>query len=939
MQKLILIIFLSLMSFQLLQASVAQNNSNLPGNIQFCVISDPHYHDASLGVSGVAFEKYLMADRKMLAESESILKSAIQIILQQKPKFVLIPGDLTKDGEKVNHEKFESYLAQIESNGIQVYVIPGNHDVLNGHAFQFEDSTVTPVPSVTPEEFATIYANYGYSEAIARDPNSLSYIAEPAEGMWLFALDPCLYRENSEEKPETTGGKYSEETLQWVEDQLDEAKKNNILAIGMMHHGILEHYLGQKTFFSEYVVDDYTVVAERFASLGLQLMFTGHYHAQDITMQNFAGNARMFDVETGSLVTYPSPIRTVEISPDLDVHISTQNVETIDYDTKGASFPEYAKSYLLQGLNVIAMYTLTLPKEMGGYGLPEDQATMVAPLVVDAFAAHYSGDEIPSAEVLATITGFITSDDPNLLLMGQFLGTFWTDLKPWDNQTEFNLQNNTAVLNSKKVVANWNGVNIYNGGFGSSMALDPNNTDYFYMLTDRGPNVNGTVSSNKVFPCPEFAPMIGKFHLENDSLILVSIIELKDKNGNKLSGLVNLKGEGGTGETGIDLNGVELPNDSLGIDPEGLVSLSDGSFWIADEYGPHIIHFDSEGKTIERLNPFISSDRSLPKVLARRRANRGMEGLTITPNGNTLVGLMQSPLYNPAKDSVKTSLVTRILTFDIETGIQHEYVYLLENTSCANSEIVAITDTTFLVIERDMNFLYGNPTGKYKFIYKINIGQATDIHDTQNSDSGLLFNGKTIEELGELTQLTEFGIVPVTKELIVNLIDLGYVQDKPEGLVILNPNLIAVCNDDDFGILGDGNNGIVPKWVPTQNPAMNFVDHNVVTFVNLSTPLYTPVTGITQPVKASAKDFSLQQNYPNPFNPVTTISYQIKQNSHVTLKVYDILGQEVVVLVDKNQNSGLHKVQFNASHLATGFYFYELKTTDNQMVRKMLLLK
>lgn len=81
------------------------------------------------------------------------------------------------------------------------------------------------------------------------------------------------------------------------------------------------------------------------------------------------------------------------------------------------------------------------------------------------------------------------------------------------------------------------------------------------------------------------------------------------------------------------------------------------------------------------------------------------------------------------------------------------------------------------------------------------------------------------------------------------------------------------------------------------------------------------------------------KNYPNPFNPVTTISYNLKQSGHVTLTVYDRLGREVKVLVDETQNAGTHTVDFNASNLPSGIYFYRIKFLDHTEVRKMLFTK
>lgn len=86
-------------------------------------------------------------------------------------------------------------------------------------------------------------------------------------------------------------------------------------------------------------------------------------------------------------------------------------------------------------------------------------------------------------------------------------------------------------------------------------------------------------------------------------------------------------------------------------------------------------------------------------------------------------------------------------------------------------------------------------------------------------------------------------------------------------------------------------------------------------------------------------DYILRQNYPNPFNPTTQISFSLKENSFVSLKVYDILGREVAVLVNEVLTAGNHQVQFNGSSLKSGIYFYEIRTDKFRDMRKLVLLK
>lgn len=87
------------------------------------------------------------------------------------------------------------------------------------------------------------------------------------------------------------------------------------------------------------------------------------------------------------------------------------------------------------------------------------------------------------------------------------------------------------------------------------------------------------------------------------------------------------------------------------------------------------------------------------------------------------------------------------------------------------------------------------------------------------------------------------------------------------------------------------------------------------------------------------KDFILDQNYPNPFNPSTMISYSIPQSSFVTLKVYDIIGNEVATLVNETKSAGNYDVRFDASNLSNGVYLYSIKTTNFTSTKKMILVK
>lgn len=384
-----------------------------------------------------------------------------------------------------------------------------------------------------------------------------------------------------------------------------------------------------------------------------------------------------------------------------------------------------------------------------------------------------------------------------------------------------------AAANKRDIIYTTNdGVKVYNGGFGSG--ITSNEEGVYYIMTDRGPNIDGNNANEKIFSNPAFNPQVGKFKLVGDSLVLQSIINLKDENGNLLTGLPNPAGVGGTGEIALDINGNSLNTDPNGIDPEGIVIMNDGTFWVSDEYGPHIIHFAANGTTLERINPFGNGvgGRKIPAVFSKRRANRGMEGMTATPDQKYLVGMMQSPLYNPDSKVKNTALALRIVVFELATGTSAEYLYFLENINTAVSEIVAISNTTFLVLERDGETPGSSSATILKKIYKIDISNATNV--TSSDPSGKMINGKTIEQLTKDEVITA-GITPVTKTEVFDIMSIAnYPHDKPEGLVIIKNNMLGIINDDDFGIGGVGT--YEQKNLPLLN---NQTDRNIIYYVTL----------------------------------------------------------------------------------------------------------
>jgi 3',5'-cyclic AMP phosphodiesterase CpdA len=402
-----------------------------PPPVTFAVIADPHVHDERLGVSGAAFEAYLSQDPKLLRESEAILDAALDAIIQQHVRFVIIPGDLTKDGELANHVLMAQHLARLERHGIQAYVIPGNHDINNPDAVSFHGDTTRPVPAANPHHFRAIYQRFGYNQAIERDRHSLSYVAEPAPGVWLLAIDSCKYEESKTNDHPVVSGRIRPETMAWIQEVMEKADARDKQVIAFMHHGVNQHFFGEADLFADWLLDDWATTSLQLAQTGLKVVFTGHYHSTDaayLVDANQTPLSPLCDVETASLAAFPCAYRIATLDAAAQLRIETRRVTAIHYDTGGVPFQQYAFNAIFAPTVEIATVRI-----MAMFGLPREQAAAVAPLVAQAIVANYAGDETPSAETQALIHGLISSPNEPDHTFGLILAGLWTDLPPGDS--------------------------------------------------------------------------------------------------------------------------------------------------------------------------------------------------------------------------------------------------------------------------------------------------------------------------------------------------------------------------------------------------------------------------------------------------------------------------------------------------------------------------
>lgn len=297
-------------------------------NLRIAVMSDLHYLSPDMIADTEDFEHAFNSDRKLLKESSSVLREMLERVRADKPDILLVSGDLTKDGEQECHAALAKQLQQLQQDvpGLKIYVINGNHDIRNYNAKNFNtaDGKAVPATRTEPEDFKQIY-DFVYSDptviatftpAEGNKAGGLSYVARPVEGLTVIAMDPCRYSSdntsNGDDEHETSGA-ISADLEKWVIEQTAAAKARGDLVIGLEHHGLVPHFDVQPTILPMYLVNGYERIAQEYADAGMSVVFTGHMHAVDIAAMTTAAGNTFYDIETGSALTYPCPVRFVDL--------------------------------------------------------------------------------------------------------------------------------------------------------------------------------------------------------------------------------------------------------------------------------------------------------------------------------------------------------------------------------------------------------------------------------------------------------------------------------------------------------------------------------------------------------------------------------------------------------------------------------------------------
>ena len=376
------------------------------------VISDIHLFDMGrISHEGEAWEQRLLLEDKDYTYCAASMETLVQKVKSQGIKYVIVPGDLTKDGEVINHEFAASFFNKMEAAGAKVFVINGNHDISNADAKQFTNEGESTIETATSADFKRIYHDYGYAEAISQEAEGLSYAVDMGRDIRLIMLDSNIYNDSKTDPHQKTAGTLKPSTLAWAKEQCAKATAQGRTPVGVLHHGLVEHIPNiQSVFLPEFLVDNYKDARRELAAAGMHVVLTGHNHAQDIASVEVDGKP-FYDIQTGSLVTL-CPFRYI----DIDTEKRTMSIESqvIDRLADGTNLFEFllGKSYWGTRRNLMAIIDSNL-RRMGYDGekleatkqmlttLPvsTDGSYLLLDALADAYTGYRQGDEAMTERV------------------------------------------------------------------------------------------------------------------------------------------------------------------------------------------------------------------------------------------------------------------------------------------------------------------------------------------------------------------------------------------------------------------------------------------------------------------------------------------------------------------------------------------------------------
>lgn len=363
------------------------------------IASDLHYFSMELTDGGPAFEKMTAGDDgKTVWYSEEMVDALLDEAVRQKPSALILAGDNTFYGEKLNHLRLAEKLEQTRAQGVPILIVPGNHDINSHKASMYFGEEKEGTDTITAEEFADIYQAFGYEQALSRDEYSLSYVYELDESHWALMLDTNQY------DPENlVGGKVSPESLEWVREQLEYAQESGIRVLPVGHHNLLSE---SRMYTFDCTIENHDAVTWLLQYFETPLYISGHLHAQRVKRYQELPSTPREVPRINEIVLTPYSIPECRYGllwwdDEAGMHFRTKTVSVSDWakrqgigDINLLQFDELAPGWSKDIIKAQVRKTLL--------NLPEDQTEAMASLYAEIYYNYTKGIRMDRQQVKAS---------------------------------------------------------------------------------------------------------------------------------------------------------------------------------------------------------------------------------------------------------------------------------------------------------------------------------------------------------------------------------------------------------------------------------------------------------------------------------------------------------------------------------------------------------
>lgn len=302
------------------------------------VATDLHFISPKLTDYGPLFMRTVEnGDGKLTEYSAQIVDELLCTALEEKPNALVLTGDLTFNGELQSLRDLRDKFRALQSAGIPVLVLPGNHDVGYLFSYEFKGEGARTAKNITQAAFLETCREFGYDTALSRDAGSFSYVYEIAEDVRLLFLDANTV---------TNRGGLRAETLAWAEEQLKAAREAGVAVISVSHQNVLKQ---SERLYKGYVLSNAEETAALLRAYGVTTHLSGHSHFQHSVTQD-----RLTDYCTGSLSLYPLRYAVLELGGERSARYSPAQLYILQKESRermvGSNWGKIAGELAMLGL-------------------------------------------------------------------------------------------------------------------------------------------------------------------------------------------------------------------------------------------------------------------------------------------------------------------------------------------------------------------------------------------------------------------------------------------------------------------------------------------------------------------------------------------------------------------------------------------------------------